>query len=46
MVTVAVQNTFRLKIYQNDVFLILKKLFLRSAYQNDSKIYKKNNKKI
>jgi hypothetical protein len=34
---VAVQSVFRLEMHQNDVFLIFKKLFLRSAHQNDLK---------
>jgi len=38
---VAFQSAFRVEIYQNDVFFILKKLFLKSAHQNDSKHTKK-----
>jgi len=40
---VAFQSAFRVEIYQNDVFFIFKKLFLKSAHQNDSKHTKKNN---
>ena len=32
--------TFRVEIYQNNIFFIFKKLFLRSAHQNDSKYIK------
>jgi len=35
------QSIFCVKIYQNNIFFIFKKLFLRLAYQNNSK-YKKN----
>jgi len=45
MVAVAVQSAFHLKIHQNNIFFILEKIFLRSAYQNDSKILKKISKK-
>jgi hypothetical protein len=38
VVAVAVQNIFRLEIYQNKKFFILKNLFLISAHQNDLKI--------
>jgi hypothetical protein len=37
VVAVAVQSVFRLEIHQNDVFFIFKKLFLKSAYQNNLK---------
>ena len=43
MVAVAFQNDFRAEIYQNDVFLFFKKLFLRSAHQNDLNYKKKLN---
>jgi len=47
VVTVAVQNTFCLKIYQNNIYFIFKKLFLISAHQNDLKTHKnKFSKKI
>jgi hypothetical protein len=42
VVAVAVQNVFHLEIYQNDFFLFLKKLFLRSAHQNNLKTQKNN----
>ena len=42
MVAVAFESVFRAEMHQNDVFLFLKKLFLRSAHQNDLK-HKKNN---
>jgi len=42
VVTVAVQSIFYLEMYQNNIFFILKKLFLRSTDQNDLKILKKN----
>jgi hypothetical protein len=42
---VVIQNVFRLEMHQNDFFFIFKKLFLRSTYQNDLKIYKKISKK-
>jgi hypothetical protein len=41
MVAVIFQSVFRAEIYQNNIFFIFKKLFLRSAYQNDPK-HKKN----
>jgi len=37
VVAVAFQSTFRAEMHQNDVFFIFKKLFLRSAHQNNSK---------
>ena len=37
VVTVVIQNVFRLEIHQNDVFFLKKKLFLRSTYKNDLK---------
>jgi hypothetical protein len=36
---IAFQNVFRAEMYQNDIFF--KKLFLRSAHQNDPKHIKK-----
>ena len=49
-VAVAFQSVYRAEIYQNDIFFIFKKLFLKSAHQNDIKTpkyihlkYKKNN---
>jgi len=41
VVAVAFQNTFHVKIHQNNIFFIFKKLFLRLVYQNDSKYIKK-----
>jgi hypothetical protein len=41
MVAVVFQNIFRLEIHQNNIFFILKKLFLISAHQNNLKIPKK-----
>jgi hypothetical protein len=38
---IAFQSVFRAEMHQNDFFLFLKKLFLRSAYQNDPKHTKK-----
>jgi hypothetical protein len=49
MVVVAFQSVFRAEIHQNDIFLFFKKLFLRSAHQNDRKHIKKlifNKKKL
>jgi hypothetical protein len=40
VVAVAVQNTFRLEMYQNNFFFIFLKLFLISAHQNDLIIIK------
>jgi len=40
IIAVVFQSVFYLKIHQNN-FFILKKLFLISTYQNNSKIYKK-----
>jgi hypothetical protein len=40
IVAVAFQNTFHLKIHQNNIFFILKKLFLISTHQNDPKTRK------
>jgi hypothetical protein len=34
---------FRVEMHQNDVFFIFKKVFLRSAHQNDPKHKKKKN---
>jgi hypothetical protein len=39
---IAFQNIFRLKIYQNNIFFILKKLFLTLIHQNNLKKYIKN----
>jgi len=42
VVAVALQSVLYLKIHQNNIFFIFKKLFLISAHQNDlktSKIY-------
>ena len=41
VVVVALQITFRAEIYQNNVFYIFKKLFLKLARQNDPKHTKK-----
>jgi hypothetical protein len=41
VVAVAFQSVFRAEMHQNDVFSFFKKLFLRSAHQNDPK-HKKN----
>jgi hypothetical protein len=41
MVAIAFQSAFRVEMHQNDVFFIKKKLFLRSAHQNDPKHTKK-----
>jgi len=41
IVAVVVQFAFRLKIYQNYIFFYFLKIILRSAHQNDLKIYKK-----
>ena len=45
VVAVAVQSTFHLEMHQNDVFFIFKKLFLKSAHQNNLKTLKNSNKK-
>jgi hypothetical protein len=37
VVAVAFQSIFYLEMHQNNIFFILKKLFLKSAYQNDLK---------
>jgi hypothetical protein len=42
VVTVAFQNAFHAEMHQNDIFFIFKKLFLRSAHQNNLKHIKKN----
>jgi hypothetical protein len=42
VVVVALQITFRTEIYQNNVFYIFKKSFLKSAHQNDPKHKKIN----
>jgi hypothetical protein len=41
VVAVVFHITFRAEMYQNKVFLFFKKLFLRSARQNDPKHTKK-----
>ena len=41
VVAVAFQSVFCVEIYQNDVFLFLKNLFLKSTHQNDPKHIKK-----
>jgi hypothetical protein len=38
LIVSVVAIVFHLKIYQNNIFFILKKLFLTSAYQNNLKI--------
>jgi hypothetical protein len=45
MVVIAFQNTFHLEMYQINIFFILKKLFLKSAHQNNLKIQKDINLK-
>jgi hypothetical protein len=40
VVAVVFWNVFGVEIHQNNIFFILKKLFLKSVYQNDTK-YKK-----
>jgi len=42
VVAVAFQSTFHSKLYQNNVFLFFKKLFLISTHQNDPKTLKKS----
>jgi hypothetical protein len=37
VVAVAVQIIFRLEMHQNNIFFILKKLFLKSTHQNNLK---------
>ena len=41
VVVVAFQSAFRVEMYQNDIFFIFLKLFLRSAHQNNPKYTKK-----
>jgi hypothetical protein len=41
VVMVAFQSAFYSEMYQNNIFIFLKKLFLISAHQNDLKIPKK-----
>jgi len=41
VVAVAFQSVFHLKMNQNNIFFILKKLFLTSAHQNNLKTTKK-----
>jgi hypothetical protein len=43
LVAVIFQSIFYVEIHQNNIFFILKKLFLRSAHQNDPKHTKKIN---
>jgi len=43
VVAVTFQSIFRVEIHQNNIFFILKKLFLKSAHQNDPKYTKKIN---
>jgi hypothetical protein len=38
VIAVAFQSVFHSEIYQNDIFLIFKKLFLKSAHQNIKKL--------
>jgi hypothetical protein len=45
MVVVAFQSTFHLEMYQINIFFIFKKLFLKSAHQNNLKIQKNINLK-
>jgi hypothetical protein len=45
LVAVAFQNTFYLEMYQNNIFFIFKKLFLKSGHQNDLKHQKNINLK-
>jgi len=48
VVAVAFQSVFYLKMHQNNIFFILKKLFLISAHQDDlktQKIYQFDTKK-
>jgi hypothetical protein len=45
VVAVAFQSVFRLEMHRNNVFFILKKLFLTSAHQNDLKSPKNINLK-
>ena len=48
VIAAAVQSIFRLKICRKNIFFIFKKIFLRSAHQNDLKTQKifNNKKKI
>jgi hypothetical protein len=41
VVAAAFQSTFHLQIYQNNIFFIFLKLFLKSEHQNDLKTLKK-----
>jgi hypothetical protein len=41
VVVVAFQSAFRVEMYQNNIFFIFLKLFLRSAHQNNTKYTKK-----
>jgi len=40
MVAVTFQGIFRAEMYQNDIFFIFLKLFLRSTHQNNPKYIK------
>jgi hypothetical protein len=41
VVAVTFENAFYAEVNQNDIFFIFKKLFLRSAHQNNPKHLKK-----
>jgi len=41
MTMIAFQNAFHLEVYQNNIFFIFKKIFLKSVHQNNIKILKK-----
>jgi len=43
VVVIDFQNIFRTEMHQNNIFIIFKKLFLRFAYQNNSRHTKKIN---
>jgi hypothetical protein len=45
LVAVAFQSAFHLEMYQNNIFFIFKKLFLKSGHQNDLKHQKNINLK-
>jgi hypothetical protein len=45
VIVVVFQSVFHLKMYQNNIFFIFKKLFLKSALQNDLKTLKNINLK-
>jgi len=48
VVAIDFQSAFHVEMHQNDIFFILKKLFLKSTHQNNLKYIKKLifNKKI